>query len=107
MNSFMSKASVLNCTAPAAAVSAGFCGEQAVSRAAQAANVIRRFKVDPSDSRCPNPYFAIRFRVRLNTVSGGLQKVTTALSVENSAGESDEIARLAARLRARHALGRS
>jgi hypothetical protein len=29
------------------------------------------------------------------------------LSVENSAGESDEIARLAARLRARHALGRS
>ena len=50
--------------------------------------------------------------VRLNTVSGGLQKVTKALSGESGAGEGssgtgDEIAALAERLRARQALGRS
>ena len=55
----------------------------------------------------PKPYFAIRLRVRLNTVSGGLQKVTTALSEQTKEAESDQIAELAAGLRARQALGRS
>ena len=54
-----------------------------------------------------NPYFAIRAPVRLNTVSGGLQKVTVALADTATERAGDGIAELAARLRARHALGRS
>jgi hypothetical protein len=53
------------------------------------------------------PYFAIRAHVRLNTVSGGLQKVTTALSDPIREAEGAQIAELAADLRGRQALGRS
>src|SRR5271167_4802808 len=106
MNSVIGSASVLN-FALASTVSAGFCGEQAARRAAQAAKVTRRFKLFPKHSGCSNPYFAILTRVRLNTVSGGLQKVTSGLSYRVHEGNGEDIAELAAQLRARQALGRS
>lgn len=57
-------------------------------------------------------YFAKLRRVRLNTVSGGLQEVTAAMPQGDAQGSdrpgnAGEIVELAARLRARQALGRS
>src|ERR1700753_4268979 len=95
--------SALKFGAAGVAFAAGFCGEQAHSRAAQAAAVKRPLKTRTPRLDVEDAYFAKLGPVRLRTVSGA---VTAGYSRDHRLS-ADEISELAEGLRGKAALGRS